>query len=77
MHSLETEEAPFAQSVWPQDERRIWPPTYEGAPDTLRVVSFEQASKRLLLKLRSCWLRVLESEALARLATCSVEAISH
>jgi hypothetical protein len=50
----------------PQDERRIWPPTYEGAPDTLRVVSFEQAAKRLLLKLRSCWLRVLESEAPAR-----------
>ncbi len=31
MHSLETEDAPFAQSVWPQDERRIWLPTYEGA----------------------------------------------
>ena len=35
----------------PQDERRIWPPTYEGAPNTLRVVSFEQAAKRLVLKL--------------------------
>lgn len=42
----------------PQDERRIRPPTYEGAPDTLRIVSFEQAAKRLLLKLRSCWFRV-------------------
>lgn len=45
-------------------------------PDTLNVVSFEQASKRLLLKLRSCWLRVLESEAPAR-TTCSMEANSH
>jgi hypothetical protein len=37
----------------PQDERRIWPPTYEGAPNTLRVVSFEQAAKRLVLRLQS------------------------
>jgi len=37
----------------PQDERRIWPPTYDGAPTTLRVVSFEQAAKRLVLKLRN------------------------
>ena len=50
----------------PQDERRIWPPTYEGAPNTLRVVSFEQAAKRLLLKLQNSWLEVVESEARAR-----------
>jgi hypothetical protein len=50
----------------PQDERRIWPPTYEGAPNTLRVVSFEQAAKRLVLKLQHSWLGVLESEAMAR-----------
>ena len=37
-------------------ERRIWPPTYEGAPNTLRVVSFEQAAKRLVLKLQNSWL---------------------
>lgn len=37
----------------PQDERRIWPPTYAGAPNTLRVVSFEQAAKRLVLKLQN------------------------
>lgn len=37
----------------PQDERRIWPPTYRGAPNTLRVVSFEQAAKRLVLKLQN------------------------
>jgi hypothetical protein len=50
----------------PQDERRIWPPTHEGAPNTLRVVSFEQAAKRLVLKLRNSWIGVLESEAEAR-----------
>jgi len=49
----------------PQDQRRIWPPTYEGAPNTLRVVSFEQAAMRLILKLQHDWLRVLESEATA------------
>jgi hypothetical protein len=50
----------------PQDERRIWPPTYEGAPNTLRVVSFEQAAKRLVLRLRNSWCRILESEAADR-----------
>jgi hypothetical protein len=50
----------------PQDERHIWPPTYEGAPNTLRVVSFDQAAKRLVLKLRNSWLVVLESDATAR-----------
>ena len=50
----------------PQDERRIWPPTYEGAPNTLRVVSCEQAAKRLLGRLQSSWLAVLDSEAAAR-----------
>ena len=50
----------------PQDERRIWPPTYEGAANTLRVVSFEQAAQRLILKLQNSWLGVLESQAAAR-----------
>ncbi len=49
-----------------QDERRIWPPTYEGAQNTLRVVSFEQAAKRLVLKLQNSWLRIVESESIAR-----------
>ena len=44
----------------PQDQRRIWPPTYEGAPNTLRVVSFEQAARRLVLKLQNSWLGVLQ-----------------
>jgi hypothetical protein len=44
----------------PQDQRRIWPPTYEAAPNTLRVVSFEQAAKRLVLKLQNSWLGILQ-----------------
>lgn len=40
----------------PQDpERRIWPPTYEGAPLTLRVVSMEQATTRLAGNLQRAW----------------------
>ena len=53
----------------PQDERRIWPPTYAGAPNTLRVVSFEQAAKRLVLTLQNSWRGVLESEGTARKAS--------
>ena len=51
----------------PQDpERRIRPPTYEGAPFTLRVVSFDQAAKRLTLKLQNSWLGQIEAEAMTR-----------
>ncbi|HEU5202582.1 MAG TPA: hypothetical protein VFT92_07270 [Nitrospira sp.] len=51
----------------PQDpERRIWPPTYEGAPNTLRVVSFDQAEKRLAVKLQNSWIRQLEADASTR-----------
>ncbi len=40
----------------PQDpERRVWPPSYEGAPVTLRVVSMEQAAKRLAGNLQRAW----------------------
>lgn len=46
----------------PQDpERRIWPPTYEGAPNTLRVVSFDQAAKRMTLNLQKAWIESLEA----------------
>lgn len=46
----------------PQDpERRIWPPTYEGAPNTLRVVSFDQAAKRMTLNLQKAWIGSLEA----------------
>ncbi len=51
----------------PQDpERRFWPPTYEGAPNTLRVVSFNQAAKRLMVKLENEWRGMLEESAAAR-----------
>ena len=54
----------------PQDpERRIWPPTYEGAPNTLRVVSFNQAAKRLTLNLQHSWLELLEADAATRRAS--------
>ncbi|MDF0643337.1 MAG: hypothetical protein P0111_04870 [Nitrospira sp.] len=42
-------------------ERRIWPPTYEEAPNTLRVVSFDQASKRMTLNLQKAWIASLEA----------------
>ncbi|MBM4119317.1 MAG: hypothetical protein ACKOBZ_04245 [Nitrospira sp.] len=38
-----------------EPNRRYWPPTFEGAPNTLRVISMEDASKRLLLNLRKAW----------------------
>ena len=52
----------------PQDDRRIWPPSYEDASNTLRIVSFEQAAKRLVLKLQNSWREVVESETAARKA---------
>ncbi|HSB45246.1 MAG TPA: hypothetical protein VLD60_09555 [Nitrospira sp.] len=53
----------------PQENRRIWPPTYEGAPNTLKVVSFEQAVKRLTLRLQNSWLGQLEADEAARRTT--------
>jgi hypothetical protein len=51
----------------PQEpERRFWPPTYEGAPNTLRVVSFNQAAKRLTAKLQHEWKEQLEEDAASR-----------
>lgn len=51
----------------PQEpERRFWPPTYEGAPYTLRVVSFNQASKRLTGRLQHSWMSQLEMDAARR-----------
>jgi hypothetical protein len=43
-------------------ERRIWPPTYEGAPITLRVVSMTQAAKRLALNMQQAWIDKRETE---------------
>jgi hypothetical protein len=47
----------------PQDpERRIWPPTYVGAPNTLRVVAMNQAVKRLVINLQDAWIQKREIE---------------
>jgi hypothetical protein len=41
----------------PQDpERRIWPPSYEAAPITLRLVSMREAAKRLVLNVQQAWI---------------------
>lgn len=48
----------------PQDpERRIWPPTYEGAPLTLRLVAMEQAAMRLAGNLQRAWIEQRERES--------------
>lgn len=44
-------------------QRRYWPPTYEGAPNTLRVVSFDQAEKRLAYKLQNSYAGQLQAMA--------------
>ena len=45
--------------------RRYWPPTYAGAPNTLRVVAMNEAAKRLVLNLQDAWIqkRQLELDA--------------
>lgn len=48
----------------PQDpERRLWPPNYEGAPVTLRVVAMEQAAIRLAGNLQRAWIEQRERES--------------
>jgi hypothetical protein len=47
----------------PQDpERRIWPPTYEGAPITLRLVSMKQAVQRLATNFQRAWIEQRDVE---------------
>jgi hypothetical protein len=51
--------------IWlrPQDPaRRIWPPTYAGAPNTLRVVAMDEAAKRVVLNFQEAWIQKRESE---------------
>ena len=75
MASLDSPTAPGI-SQWypviylrPQDpERRIWPPSYDAAPLTLRVVSMEQAAKRLAGNLQRAWVEQRDVE-LASTAT--------
>lgn len=51
--------------IRPGEQRRIWPPTWEGAPDTLRVVSFNLAGKALASRLNQVWLSYLQGRAAA------------
>jgi hypothetical protein len=44
------------------DGRPWWPPTYEGAPNTLRVVTMNEAAKRLVLDLQRTWLEFRHQE---------------
>jgi hypothetical protein len=43
-------------------ERRIWPPTYEGAPISLRIVAMTHAVKRLALNMQDAWIEKRQSE---------------
>jgi hypothetical protein len=52
--------------VQPSSQRVYWPPTWEGAPDTLRVVTYNLAGKNLVYKISRVWLEYLEGEAAAR-----------
>jgi hypothetical protein len=53
--------------IWlrPQDpNRRYWPPTYAGAPNSLRVIAMQEAVKRLVINLQDAWIhqRAVELE---------------
>jgi hypothetical protein len=51
--------------VWlrPQDPaRRIFPPTYAGAPNTLRVVAMTQALRRLVPNFQDAWIQQRQRE---------------
>lgn len=72
MATLDSPTAPGISQWYPviylrpqNPERRIWPPSYEGAPVTLRVVSMEQAAKRLAGDLQRAWVEQRELELAA------------
>ncbi|MGH7233782.1 MAG: hypothetical protein ACREJU_20835 [Nitrospiraceae bacterium] len=51
--------------IWlrPQDpSRRIWPPTYAGAPNTLRVIAMKEAAKRMMLHFQEAWIEKRQTE---------------
>ena len=52
--------------VRPGSRHAVWPPTWEGAPNTLRVVSLNLAGKDLVYRLSHVWLEYLEGGAAAR-----------
>ena len=49
--------------IQPGSQRVYWPPTWEGAPDTLRVVSINLAGKNLVHKISRVWFEYLEGVA--------------
>ena len=72
MATLDSPTAPGISQWYPviylrpqNPERRIWPPSYEGAPVTLRVVSMEQAATRLAGNLQRAWVEQRELELAA------------
>jgi hypothetical protein len=51
--------------IWlrPQDPaRRYYPPSSEGAPNTLRVIATNEAAKRLVLKFQEAWIQKRQTE---------------
>lgn len=44
---------------------RWWPPSYEAAPTTLRVIAMNQAVKRVVSNLQHAWIERLETERAA------------
>jgi len=51
--------------IWlrPNDPgRRYWPPSYEGAPNTLRVVAMNDAATRLVLNFQDAWIQKRQTE---------------
>jgi hypothetical protein len=52
--------------VRPGSRHVVWPPTWEGAPNTLRVVSLNLAGKDLVYRLSRVWSEYLKGGAMAR-----------
>jgi hypothetical protein len=51
--------------IWlrPNDPgRHYWPPSYEGAPNTLRVIAMKDAAKRMVLNLQEAWIQKRQTE---------------
>jgi len=56
----------FLQPGYGALARHWWPLTYEGAPTTLRVVSMNEAAKRLILNLLDAWIQKQSEMAAAQ-----------
>jgi len=51
--------------IWlrPQDPvRHVWPPSYAAAPNTLRVVSMNDAAERMIHNLQDAWIEKRDTE---------------